>query len=330
MTTYQLRAKNVSLTYPQCDLDKEYLFQQLHARCGAHLSGLLLAIERHADGNTHFHAYIRFHEPFSTRDPRYFDVDDFHPNVQACRSPRSWIRYCLKEDPEPRSHGIELAEYQRTPGQRISDTLARRLDSGEALASMYKEFPGFLLLNMRKVLEFQSFVTRQSLRGQKADFSLLSHLSSGAPGNEPLVQWLNDNIRKERPLRTPQLWLYSPPGAGKTSLVMELEKYLMVYWVPQDMDFLDGFDDEYDLIVFDEMKSQKKLTWLNQFIVGSPMTINVKGSSVQKKRNVPVIFLSNSHPEVTYPKDTPQRQAFLDRLLILNLDLVRVTFMFKN
>ena len=88
---------------------------------------------------------------------------------------------------------------------------------------------------------------------------------------------------------------------------MELEKYLNVYWVPMDMDFYEGFDDTYDLIVFDEMKSQKKLTWLNHFIVGAPMPINIKGTHTFKRRNVPVMFLSNMHPEIAYPKDTPQR-----------------------
>lgn len=321
---FQLRAKNVALTYPQCDLDKQYLFDALRARGGDNLSGLLVVVERHEDGNTHFHAYLRFHTPLSTRDSRYFDVDGYHPNTQSCRTPRSWVRYCLKEDPGPLSFGLDLASYAGTPNERTSTVIARRLDSGESLGQIYQEYPGFLLLNMRKALDFQSFATRQSLRRQKLDFNLLSPLQAGTPDNGPLAEWLNANLRKERPLRSRQLWLHTPPGAGKTSMVMDLEKYLMVYWVPQDMDFLEGFDDDYDLIVFDEMKSQRKLTWLNQFIVGSPMVINVKGASVHKKKNPPVIFLSNMAPDQAYGKDTPQREAFLDRLLILNLDLVRI------
>lgn len=324
---FQLRAKNVGLTYPQCDLDKQVIFDQIRARCGDNLIALIVAIERHQDGNTHYHAYLRFHAALSTRDARYFDIEDFHPNIQALRSPRGWISYCLKEDQEVLSFGIDITKYR--PGgssERLSDIVARRLDAGDSLGQVFQDHPGFLLLNMRKALDLKAFLARESIRREKLDFGLLSPLQPGTPDNDSLAQWLNGNLRVDRPLRSPQLWLHGPPGSGKTSLVMELEKYLMVYWVPQDMDFLEGFDDNYDLICFDEMKSQKKLTWLNQFIVGSPMVVNVKGASVQKKRNVPVIFLSNSHPEVTYNKDSPQRNAFLDRLTIIELNEVRINF----
>ena len=99
---------------------------------------------------------------------------------------------------------------------------------------------------------------------------------------------------------------------------MELEKYLKVFWVPMDGDgFIDGFQDEYDLIVFDEFKSQFKLTWLNQFIVGSPMSVNVKGAKTTKVKNTPVIFLSNFGICQSY-KESPAREAFMDRLKIVH------------
>lgn len=323
-TRFQLRAKNVALTYPQCDMDKRACYDALRLLCGDNLVGLIVAAERHADGNPHLHCYLRFLETFSTRDPRHFDLDGHHPNAQSCRSPRAWIRYCFKEDPEPLYFGVETPA-EGGSGQRLSDVIARRLESGETMAQVCQTNPGFLLLNMRKALEFQSFVARESLRREKSDWSLVSRVSPGNDDCRPVAEWLSGNLRKERPLRSKQLWLYSPPGAGKTTMVMELEKYLMVYWVPMDFDFMEGFDDHYDLIVFDEMKSQKKLTWLNHFIVGSPMIVNVKGGSVQKKRNTPVIFLSNVHPVVAYNKDTPQRDAFIDRLIVIEVREVRIT-----
>lgn len=321
---FQLRAKNVSLTYPQCDLDKGYLLEQLHARFGDNLSGILVVTERHADGHPHLHAYLRFQSTLSTRDPRYFDVDGHHPNAQSCRSPRNWIRYCLKEDSQPATRGLNPEDYKSTGGERLSDTIAGLIDSGNSLGQIRHSYPGFLLLNMRKALDYQSFAARESLRRSKSDFSLVQLLPGQSPGNGQIVEWLNDNIRKPRPLRTKQLWLHGIPGSGKTSLVMALEEYLMVYWVPQDMDFLEHFDDDYDLIVFDEMKSQKKLTWLNQFIVGAPTIVNIKGASVIKKKNPPVLFLSNLHPEQAYTKWTPQRDAFIDRLQVVECNQVRI------
>lgn len=319
---FQLRAKNVSLTYPQCNLDKRDVFDRLHALIGNNLSGLLVAVERHADGNPHLHCFIRGYNAISTRDSRFFDLDGYHPNVQSCRSQRSWIRYCLKEDPEPLTKGLDLTLYGDR--ENTSTLVARRLLAGDPVHSLLQEYPGFFMCNLRKAFDFESYASRSRLLGAKSDFNLVSLVPHNDDGNIQLAHWLTSNLRQERPLRTKQLWLYGPPGSGKTSLVMALEAYLHVYWVCQDMDFYDGFDDSYDLIVYDEMKSQKKLTHLNNVITGAPTRLNVKGSTSYKTKNMPVIFLSNVHPEQAYTKWSPQRDAFIDRLTIIQCEKVRV------
>lgn len=322
---FQLRAKHVSLTYPRCDLDKNNVLERLVAKCGDNLSGALVVAERHADGSPHIHAYLRFSQALSTRDPRYFDLDNYHPNVQCTRSYKNWISYCLKEDQTPAIHRFSLEELKGIRKPTLGDLIATRLDSGATTREVYLEFPGFFMSNLRKIREFVSWSDRESIRRSKADYSTVSELRAANAGSRPIAEWLTANIRKPRPLRSPQLWLYSVPGAGKTSLIMELEKYLNIYWVPYDTNgFLENFDNDYDLIVFDEFKAQFKLTWLNQFIVGSPMFCNIKGGSVLKRNNIPCIFLSNNSPIGCYPKESPQRDAFMDRLEIVNCDCIRL------
>lgn len=180
-------------------------------------------------------------------------------------------------------------------------------------------------MNKRKIDDLCEWIVNKRLNSGKKEWSeCLAYLIEAR--QQPMdpesqlgvAEWLIDNIKVDRKLRTPSLWLTGPPGCGKTSLVIELEKYLRVFWVPMDGDgFLDGFNNDYDLIVFDEMKSQFKLTWLNQFIVGSPMSVNVKGSKITKTKNIPVIFLSNYGPCLAYTKNSPQLDAFLDRLLVI-------------
>lgn len=327
MAKFQLRAKNVSLTYPQCPLDKELVSKRFRDLCGDNLIGSITVRELHADGNAHLHAYLRFHNTFSTRDERYFDIDDYHPNVQPTRNWKNWVAYCLKSDDTPVLDNLDLNDLNKQPSERLTDVIARRLLEGDTGNSLLSSYPGFLLSNLRKIREFESLAARLLIRNSKQDWSTVQSLLGDNNPSQEIAAWLTANIRKERPLRTKQLWIYGPPGSGKTTLVMELEKYLSVYWVPQDMEyFLEGFDDGYDLIVFDEMKSQKKLTWLNQFIVGQPMIVNIKGSSIHKKRNVPVLFLSNMGPCAAYKNDTPQRDAFLDRISIVLVNEVRIKF----
>lgn len=334
--SFQLRSKNVALTYPKCPLDKQRVLDALRGKCGDNLNAILVSSEQHADGSPHLHAYLRFDTALSTRDSRYFDIEDYHPNVQSCRSPKKWLAYCRKADESPAVHG-DLAE---SVSQRVTDAVASILDNGGTHDDVYQQYPGFYLMNKRKVDELSSWLVDKRLKTGKEDWmnardrlqlAIQEEMEPDTPEFE-IGMWLLQNIKVERALRQKQLWINGAPGCGKTSLIMELDRYLKVFWVPMDGDrFIDGFTDDYDLIVFDEMKSQFKITWLNQFIVGSPMRINVKGSSVMKTKNTPVIFLSNMGPCAAYKNMTPQLEAFLDRLTLITCTRMKLlTILFPD
>lgn len=76
-----------------------------------------------------------------------------------------------------------------------------------------------------------------------------------------------------------------------------LEKYLRVYVVCLEEDFMDGFDPSlFDLIVFDEFRGQKKITWMNSFVQGGTVPVRIKGSrgvKITDRDNLPVLVLSN-------------------------------------
>ena len=58
----------------------------------------LIARETHADGGIHLHAFVDFGRRVDIRDPRRFDVDGFHPNIQPCgRTPQKMLDYAIKD-----------------------------------------------------------------------------------------------------------------------------------------------------------------------------------------------------------------------------------------
>lgn len=83
------------LTYSQAnDLDPD--------RIGRYLDGLqaqyVIGRERHSDGNLHYHAFVDFGREFTTRDPRAFDIDLFHPNfLPGRRTPKRMYDYATKD-----------------------------------------------------------------------------------------------------------------------------------------------------------------------------------------------------------------------------------------
>ena len=77
--------------------------------------------------------------------------------------------------------------------------------------------------------------------------------------------------------RQKQLWLWGPPGIGKTRFLSYLRARLRVYDMPKDEDFYDSYEDGcYDLVVMDEFKSHKKIQFLNAWCDGQPLPLRQK------------------------------------------------------
>lgn len=77
-----------------------------------------------------------------------------------------------------------------------------------------------------------------------------------------------------------------------------------MYPVPLGEDFYDTYDDDaYDLIIADEYKAQKTITFLNDFLQGGmAMNLRIKGGQIMKRKNLPSIFCSNHSISEAYHK----------------------------
>lgn len=96
--TFRLQAKNIFLTYPQCTLSSTILLEYLSGLLSDHqVKYLCVASESHQDGSPHLHALICLGKKLHVRSANFFDVDDFHPNVQAARDPKQVLDYIKKD-----------------------------------------------------------------------------------------------------------------------------------------------------------------------------------------------------------------------------------------
>ena len=99
-------------------------------------------------------------------------------------------------------------------------------------------------------------------------------------------------------------------------------RFLRIFKIVYETDFLELYgDDYYDLMIFDEFKGQKKITFLNSLIDGTPKIYNVKFATVPKNKNLPAIFLSNLSPFEVYKGKAGDisLDAFVDRLCIVQV-----------
>jgi len=92
---FEFRAKNIFLTYPQCDGLERGTVIRLLQDLGA--NKWVVSTERHSDGGTHIHALAGWDRPFRSRNCRCFDVGGHHPNISRVRSVSAVHRYVTKD-----------------------------------------------------------------------------------------------------------------------------------------------------------------------------------------------------------------------------------------
>jgi len=96
MTRYRLQSRKIFLTYSQCQINKDDLCA--HIQTLLPIKHIIVASENHQDGGEHIHVYLESETRPNIRDHRYFDFQNYHPNIQGCRNPDLVQKYVRKDD----------------------------------------------------------------------------------------------------------------------------------------------------------------------------------------------------------------------------------------
>lgn len=335
---FRINSKSIFLTYPQCHTSLEEFTRRINQFFGANLEKGIACQEIHQDGNPHLHAALILKKPYQTTKSDALDVLTSPPSHgNYCGrfkgGPKAAFKYVSKEGQYrllPEDDSFDLKEFlKKSKKDRISDQIVSSLQSGASMDDLDDQFPSFLLLHHSQVQRYVDFRNLKSKRRAFQARSLLPVRVRPASNSAQLCvsqisAWINKNVRQVRHHRQKQLWIQGPPGCGKTSLIMFLEKTfdLQVYWWPKDEKWMDSYSDGcYDLIVLDEFRAQKMITELNPILSGDPVPVSRRCCEPLVKRdNLPVIILSNFDPETCYHKCMPSQLApLLDRLDIIHV-----------
>jgi len=93
---FKIQGRYFFLTYSQTDFDPQQYHDELIHR-GIDIQQLIVARELHQDENPHIHVALSTKRRFTTTDPRFFDFNSCHPNVQRCRSWNAVKTYVEKD-----------------------------------------------------------------------------------------------------------------------------------------------------------------------------------------------------------------------------------------
>lgn len=95
---FLLSAKNLYLTYSNCNLFLDEILRQLKSVLSSYIvKEYLLVREYHASGEPHVHVYLKMLKKTNIFSENFLDLkDSFHGNYQSARKPNQVIEYMLK------------------------------------------------------------------------------------------------------------------------------------------------------------------------------------------------------------------------------------------
>jgi len=297
-------------------------------RYGEALAFAVVSEEMHQDGTPHLHAVLSFKAKKTFSGANCFDsLANSHGNYQTARQLRQSVKYVVK-DGDFIAQGIDVGQYLQAAEAKESTKatlMALELAKTNDLVSLNEIDPGFVMMNLRKLKEYQANLQTWTMKPPKSwtGLRMTSPLASDlSPALAKLAGWLSKNLGQPRRMRQKQLLLSSPPGFGKTTLKETLREFFTVYDHSDSKWFCDYDPQRHDIICFEEFRGLP-LTLMNKVMDGSIVRLETKGGSVVKNVNCPVIILTNLEKDEMFTgPETRQssREAFFDRCEYIRLE----------
>jgi len=158
---FRLNAKNVFLTYPRCPVAPKTL--------GEHLSSLRatsfiqVSRERHEDGSYHLHALLQWVDKYNCRSERFFDFEQYHPNIQAVRNVGNVYEYINKALPDNPTEDDKWSSGEVSINPKLDKWLrvANATTESECLDAALDASPRDFVLNHDKIVEYARKKQRQ-------------------------------------------------------------------------------------------------------------------------------------------------------------------------
>ena len=287
---------------------------------------IVVAHEVHpTTGVPHVHVGVQTIERCRWRDSRKFDsILGQHPNIKPMTNVRGWIKYITKDGmyvEHPEGVTAEIFSKKSTVSHRIASDLLLKKTS---LTDLTKTDSGFVLMNLKKLREFQRHLldmemTERKLPSLPLDQVLIKPSTIlGMSSCSALRNWIVANLNMQTRIpRTKQLWLHGPPGVGKSRFIAFLSQFFRIYYHCVDDEWFDSYDDDrYDIIVIDEYKGQMRIQLMNRFSSGEVTPLKQRGvAPYLKQKNLPLIVCSNYSIAKCYHKASERNDTGLEGLV---------------
>ena len=186
--TFQLNAQYVLLTYSQCGELDPWKINTLLSGLGAEC---IIGREHHRDQGIHLHAFVDFGRKYRTRNARFADVEDCHPNIQPFgRTPEKGWDYAIK-DGDVVAGGLERPVRGEVSSPGDTWAILANAGSSEEFWGLVRELaPRALLTNFTSLRAYADW----NFRPQREQYSTPPEISFDLSGYPELSEWVRDNV----------------------------------------------------------------------------------------------------------------------------------------
>ncbi len=266
------------LTYPQNDAPKEELLQKL-IDLGA--IEAVVCEEKHEDGSPHLHAFAKFDPGFKCNDaPRIFNLLEKTGSYEPARSWKACAEY-VQKDGNYVTHNLDIESAQQKKSKRNRELIERPIS---------------------ELVEDGTISILQAPQLKKAKL---------------VYEECKNNTFNVDPTQKRGLWIYGPPGVGKSYKART--EYPDLYIKSQNK-WWDGYTGQKNVLIDDFDKQGSCLShyikiWSDVY----QTTGEVKGGTVNLNYNK-LIITSNYHPSEIFEEDNILLAAITRRFEIINID----------
>lgn len=149
MPSFRFQAKKAFLTYSQCPLETQHLYDELNARYP--IKYYSIGREQHDDNNFHLHGLFEFHQKLRSSDPRLFDVGIYHPNIGALRHSSADLARVLHYT---QKDGNYISNWPSDTKLSYGDILSTSTTADDFLSLIEKNYPRDAILFSERIANF--------------------------------------------------------------------------------------------------------------------------------------------------------------------------------
>lgn len=268
MTSFRFQARRALLTYPQCTMNIQELYECINTKCP--VKWARICIEQHQDGSPHLHAAVEFKKKLTTKRQDYFDFNGFHPNIQAAKNWPATQNYVKK--------GNNWEDFNNNENE--SDDEFDLYEMAETHSS--REF----FEQCRKAKVPYAYA-QQAWRSRSSIFNLTESIPNGATIREDLGQITIDEEERT------SVVIIGPSGIGKTTWAKRNCKKPALFVT--HLDGLRNLRTEHQCIVFDDMDFRHLPRNTQIFIADrdEPRAIHVRYGVAEIPAGIQKIFTGN-------------------------------------